>query len=755
MTFKLRLLRIGYVLGISLILAAIIYFFAANWGALERLQKIGLSGGLVALFYGASFLPALWPKLAAHRHFLARLLLLGGLITFGIAAALLDQTYNSHADSFGLFLVWTLAALLLSIVTRHSWFHLTTYTLAHLTLWFYFFPSSVSYAYTDGKQALIFGIFAAVNLALYILCQRQLLRSRPVQAVSFIIFHAAVLLLSNSFVLGQIGYAGNAVALAAIAGSFYYFSRIRPDKWSLSVTGLAASAFMVLKFMELSEEFYSEFFFIGGLLFVALLLTANVFFFRYVTRLGQSEEPQSELAQSDGIEPGQKQQNGQLAVKIVSSVVTLVGVFIGSVSLIGFIFMASLWADPEYVLIVISLLFTIPMVFIPRLNSVVRYTVLTIGFIAGIVAVLWLDEPALTTLFLILPAAGWVRLNGRYQRLFTYLIANLLVGIALFQTHTSSGVNQFTYDLLFLLAVNAAIFGISYLVRNELIRRQLRGSGLYFGLIILFWLTFMPDVFAYFHLIVNVAYLIVTTWLVIHFIKRERHADSTLSLIFWFAFIAFQYYDLVWKLLHKSFSLLVLGAIVFAVTVWFEGRLHARPGAEQAGSDQAESGRGLPYAKLVPILLIIALQFAWIGYQTVNNERLLANGALIKLELQPVDPRSLLQGDYVQLSYTISSPSAVWEQLERMDGRQRVKVVLQPGDDGLHAFDRFYRAGETLQAGEVLLTGRASGWRSIVYGIESYFVPEGTGLEVERNAKYALVRVGASGNALLERLVSE
>ena len=53
------------------------------------------------------------------------------------------------------------------------------------------------------------------------------------------------------------------------------------------------------------------------------------------------------------------------------------------------------------------------------------------------------------------------------------------------------------------------------------------------------------------------------------------------------------------------------------------------------------------------------------------------------------------------------------------------------------------------------MNGQTSGWGTIYYGIETYFVPEGTGLETERNARLAYVRVGAGGDALLERLSGE
>ena len=40
----------------------------------------------------------------------------------------------------------------------------------------------------------------------------------------------------------------------------------------------------------------------------------------------------------------------------------------------------------------------------------------------------------------------------------------------------------------------------------------------------------------------------------------------------------------------------------------------------------------------------------------------------------------------------------------------------------------------------------------LVTGFESYFVPEGTGIEVERSAKYGIVKVNKNGDAMLVSL---
>jgi uncharacterized membrane-anchored protein len=127
----------------------------------------------------------------------------------------------------------------------------------------------------------------------------------------------------------------------------------------------------------------------------------------------------------------------------------------------------------------------------------------------------------------------------------------------------------------------------------------------------------------------------------------------------------------------------------------------------------------------------------------------------VKLELQPIDPRSLLQGDYVRLNYTISElPDEVGQQLDDQHIQGRVEIVLAKNDQGLHEFNRIYTDGETLRSDEIVINGKKESysWNEINYGIENYFVPEGSGLEVEQNAHFAYVRVGSNGNAMLERL---
>lgn len=148
---------------------------------------------------------------------------------------------------------------------------------------------------------------------------------------------------------------------------------------------------------------------------------------------------------------------------------------------------------------------------------------------------------------------------------------------------------------------------------------------------------------------------------------------------------------------------------------------------------------------------IIGLQFLFLLFNVAVSEISLLTGETIILQLEPIDPRSLMQGDYVILNYDISTLDA--DKHGRGLGKDRVKVVLQKNAQGVHVFKSFYRKDIRLAKEDVVLNGRITGNR-VVYGIESYFVPEGTGLEVEKNANYAVVKIPLSGNAMVAGLIN-
>jgi len=127
----------------------------------------------------------------------------------------------------------------------------------------------------------------------------------------------------------------------------------------------------------------------------------------------------------------------------------------------------------------------------------------------------------------------------------------------------------------------------------------------------------------------------------------------------------------------------------------------------------------------------------------------LSTGTHIVLETQPVDPRSLFQGDYVRLNYTISTLHLAGLPSDRpFKAHERIYVLLRKGDPywapvSIHHERPAPPPGHVAVKGTVVGMGnrrwnqQSRSWEAIEhlmvrYGIENYFVPEGEGRDLER-----------------------
>ena len=138
------------------------------------------------------------------------------------------------------------------------------------------------------------------------------------------------------------------------------------------------------------------------------------------------------------------------------------------------------------------------------------------------------------------------------------------------------------------------------------------------------------------------------------------------------------------------------------------------------------------------LILVLALQAFWVLGTVVRQENLLRVGQAVLLETQPVDPRDPLRGDYVRLNYNISDvPMNMLPDSLGMDLPYVGNVFVALAPAGTNRFWQITRAGTTSftpATNEVVLRGKAAGNSRngtnsvhVEYGIEQYFVAEGTG----------------------------
>ena len=151
--------------------------------------------------------------------------------------------------------------------------------------------------------------------------------------------------------------------------------------------------------------------------------------------------------------------------------------------------------------------------------------------------------------------------------------------------------------------------------------------------------------------------------------------------------------------------------------------------------------------KWIIILLNLVLLLLYFNYSVIEKEQLLKNGRLVLLELTPVDPRSLMQGDYMALRYKITD--SITQELPK-----RGYCVVRLDSDGITECIRFQTNATPLHEAEYLIEFNASSNRNISIGAESFFFQEDEAAKYD-NAKYGGLRIDLHGNSLLTGLYNQ
>jgi uncharacterized membrane-anchored protein len=149
-------------------------------------------------------------------------------------------------------------------------------------------------------------------------------------------------------------------------------------------------------------------------------------------------------------------------------------------------------------------------------------------------------------------------------------------------------------------------------------------------------------------------------------------------------------------------------------------------------------------AKQIVLFLVLAVIFGAVGREIYKKEMTLVTGQIMLLELAPLDPRSLMQGDYMALRYKVA------QAMPREGGGTDGCLVMKVDENGVASFGRVYTEGTALAPGEHLLRYRKRG-TGIRLGAESFFFQEGHA-RFYNNAKYGELRVDESGNSVLAGL---
>lgn len=225
--------------------------------------------------------------------------------------------------------------------------------------------------------------------------------------------------------------------------------------------------------------------------------------------------------------------------------------------------------------------------------------------------------------------------------------------------------------------------------------------------------------------------------------------------------LALYYYMLFIPLLYKSFLLLCFGVLFF---------LHRK---SKVTTQSAVDFSGVSKRKPLIALLIALLMLSPLNYKVWQFENVLATGKPVVLKIVPVDPRSLMQGDYMSLNYAILQDIAAqlndepdqlndeqtneedtW-QITRKPQPKRIYALIHQNEQSVATLCRVEKTKPTDFTGcepNLYLPINNTGW-SPALPSQEYFFAEGKG-QYYAQAEYAEYRF-KDGILLLARLLDQ
>ena len=158
-------------------------------------------------------------------------------------------------------------------------------------------------------------------------------------------------------------------------------------------------------------------------------------------------------------------------------------------------------------------------------------------------------------------------------------------------------------------------------------------------------------------------------------------------------------------------------------------------------------------SKIVIGMLLVIL--AVMNFSIVGKEQHLKQGDTVYLKLAPVDPRSLMQGDYMALRFDAADQLYNALQSSTSDTLKSThdgQIVVKLDDNKVGTFQRIYQ-GKPLQENELRLNYRVRD-DNIKFATNAFFFEEGTA-ELYEQARYGEFKVSEKGELLLNAMFTE
>ncbi len=217
-------------LGTALLVSGIVFFFAANWSALERFSRFALVESALLLSLVAAWRLGESPGGKAAR--------LASVLLVGVLLALTGQTYQTGADSWELFATWSLLVLPWVLLEKDSLLWFTWVILANLSAITYVSTYSGFFSVLLGPDELLWILFILNTLALAIwqtLTSHKALNTIwPLRLLATASGVFITLLAFKGVVDRPVDWTAMLVWITWLAGIHWVYRRHRPDLYVLA-----------------------------------------------------------------------------------------------------------------------------------------------------------------------------------------------------------------------------------------------------------------------------------------------------------------------------------------------------------------------------------------------------------------------------------------------------------------------------------------------------------------------------------------
>jgi uncharacterized membrane protein len=248
--------RLCMVLGSALVLAAVVYFFAFNWDALERMQKLGLLQALTLGALGAG-------QWVGFRRLGGQLLLMAAAIFVGVSFAVFGQVYQTGADAFGFFGIWALCILPWVLAGAFAPLWVLWFVLVNLTVWLFWnqvgqFNSLLHYSYICIPLTVLNG--AGLLLRERLATRYEWLRGRWLRplfllgALTPLLIPALDLIVDSSAGGGYAMFVGSVIWMLCLGVTYLYFTRCQFDSTALCIVLGNAALYLITAIGRMLEE---------------------------------------------------------------------------------------------------------------------------------------------------------------------------------------------------------------------------------------------------------------------------------------------------------------------------------------------------------------------------------------------------------------------------------------------------------------------------------------------------------------------